>query len=83
MGRMERSFRDMCGPLPMNRDLTTSEVAKLSYVCPRTVTKWCDKGLLKHYRIASGHRRITKQDLLDFLKAHGVPINEVPSPPHS
>jgi excisionase family DNA binding protein len=54
--------------------LTTGEVAKLVRVSPRTVSKWCDGGLLGHYRIPGGlDRRIPRESLLDFLHKNGMP----------
>ena len=56
--------------------LTTGQVAKICNVAPRTVSKWFDSGQLKGYRIpGSKDRRIPLEQLLRFMKAHGMPLN--------
>ncbi|MFQ5502681.1 MAG: response regulator [Phycisphaerae bacterium] len=56
--------------------LTTGEVAKICNVAPRTVSKWFDSGKLRGYRIpGSKDRRIPMQQLVRFMRAHGIPIN--------
>ena len=56
--------------------LTTGEVAKISNVAPRTVSKWFDSGQLRGYRIpGSKDRRIPMPQLLRFMRAHGIPLN--------
>lgn len=52
---------------------TTGHVSKICQVAPRTVAKWCDGGLLPHYRIPlSDDRRIRHADLVAFLRSHGM-----------
>lgn len=56
--------------------LTTGQVAKICNVAPRTVSKWFDSGQLKGYRIpGSKDRRIPLEQLIRFMKAHGMPLN--------
>ncbi len=56
--------------------LTTGEVAKICNVAPRTVSKWFDAGHLRGYRIpGSKDRRIPLQQLIRFMRAHGLPLN--------
>lgn len=56
--------------------LTTGEVAKLCNVAPRTVSKWFDSGRLRGYRIpGSKDRRIPLDQLVAFMRAHGLPLN--------
>lgn len=56
--------------------LTTGEVAKLCNVAPRTVSKWFDSGHLRGYRIpGSKDRRIPLDQLVRFMRAHGIPLN--------
>lgn len=60
--------------------LTTGEVAKICNVAPRTVSKWFDSGQLKGYRIpGSKDRRIPLNNLIQFMKAHGIPLDGVMS----
>ncbi len=56
--------------------LTTGEVAKICNVAPRTVSKWFDTGALTGYRIpGSKDRRIPLNQLIRFMKHHGMPLN--------
>jgi len=55
--------------------LTTGDVAKICKVAPRTVSKWFDSGQLRGYRIpGSKDRRIPLEQLIRFMKAHGMPL---------
>ena len=55
--------------------LTTGEVAKICKVAPRTVSKWFDSGQLIGYRIpGSKDRRIPIDQLVRFMRAHGIPL---------
>src|ERR687886_615621 len=57
---------------------TTGQVAKICKVAPRTVSKWFDSGRLKGYRIpGSQDRRIPREQLIRFLKEHGMPLGEL------
>ncbi|MEM8874058.1 MAG: response regulator [Planctomycetota bacterium] len=59
-----------------NDVLTTGEVAKICNVAPRTVSKWFDSGQLTGYRIpGSKDRRIPLNQLIRFMKQHGIPLN--------
>src|SRR5512133_2858709 len=40
---------------------------------PSTVLSWVDRGWLPAHRTPGGHRRIEKQALVEFLKAHDMP----------
>jgi excisionase family DNA binding protein len=56
--------------------LTTGEVARICNVAPRTVSKWFDTGKLRGYRIpGSKDRRIPLQQLVRFMRTHGIPLN--------
>jgi len=58
--------------------LTTGEVAKLCNVAPRTVSKWFDSGKLRGYRIpGSKERRIPRQQLIRFMRDHGIPLDGI------
>ncbi|MGF1632796.1 MAG: response regulator [Phycisphaerae bacterium] len=55
--------------------LTTGEVARICNVAPRTVSKWFDSGALTGYRIpGSKDRRIPLNQLIKFMKEHGMPL---------
>lgn len=56
--------------------LTTGDVARICNVAPRTVSKWFDSGALTGYRIpGSKDRRIPLNQLIQFMKQHGMPLN--------
>ena len=58
--------------------LTTGEVAKICHVAPRTVSKWFDTGQLRGYRIpGSRDRRIPVEQLVAFMRAHGLPLDSL------
>lgn len=58
--------------------LTTGEVARICNVAPRTVSKWFDNGQLRGYRIpGSKDRRIPLQQLVRFMKIHGIPMDKI------
>ncbi|MGA1824642.1 MAG: response regulator [bacterium] len=55
--------------------LTTYDVSKYCHVSLTTVVNWIKDGSLKAYRTKGGHRRITKNDLLEFLQKNEMPIS--------
>ena len=60
----------------MKKVFTTGQVAKICKVAPRTVSKWFDSGALHGYRIpGSKDRRIPLNQLIRFMKQHGMPLN--------
>ena len=62
----------------MKKVFTTGQVAKICKVAPRTVSKWFDSGRLSGYRIpGSQDRRIPREQLIRFLKEHGMPLGEL------
>jgi len=62
----------------MKKVFTTGQVAKICKVAPRTVSKWFDSGRLRGYRIpGSQDRRIPREQLIRFLKDHGMPLGDL------
>ncbi len=58
--------------------LTTGEVARICHVAPRTVSKWFDTGKLRGYRIpGSRDRRIPLEQLIAFMRVHGIPLDSL------
>ena len=54
---------------------TTGQVSKICQVAPRTVSKWFDSGRLQGYRIpGSNDRRVPRENLVVFMKEHGIPL---------
>ena len=59
----------------MKDALTTGEVARICSVAPRTVSKWFDSGQLRGFKIpGSRDRRIPRESLVRFMRAHGIPL---------
>jgi len=59
----------------MREVFTTGEVARLCGVAPRTVSKWFDSGQLRGFKIpGSRDRRIPRESLVRFMRAHGIPL---------
>ena len=58
----------------MNRIFTSHEVASLVQVSPSSVLKWIEQGKLRAFRTPGGHRRVAREELLDFLRAHQLPV---------
>ena len=54
--------------------LTTHEVALCCHVNMSTVVNWIEDGSLKAYRTKGGHRRVKRDDLLDFMAEHKMPL---------
>jgi len=54
--------------------LGTQRVARLCQVTPATVAHWIDQGHLKGHRTPTGHRRVAVEDLVVFLREHGMPV---------
>ncbi len=51
--------------------ITTSKAAKICGVARTTISKWIDEGALNAFVTPGGHRKITEQDLEDFLRKNG------------
>ena len=56
------------------RNLSTFVVAEMLGVDPSSVANWIDGGALRAYRTPGGHRRVSVDDLLAFLREHEMPI---------
>jgi excisionase family DNA binding protein len=55
----------------LDPSLTLEEAARLLGVCPTTVRRYTNKGLLHHYRTPGNQRRFRLSDVLTFLDEHG------------
>ena len=54
---------------------TTAQVARICGVSSHMVAKWMNRGMLKGWRLPGGnHRRFHREDVVEFLKAHGLPV---------
>jgi excisionase family DNA binding protein len=56
------------------KNLSTFAIAEMLHVDPGSVANWIDQRLLKAYRTPGGHRRVLAEDLVKFLRQHGMPI---------
>ena len=57
---------------------TTGEVSRICKVATTTVNKWFDTGRLKGFRVpGSRHRRIPRENLIAFLRDHGMPMDSL------
>jgi excisionase family DNA binding protein len=58
----------------MKKFYSTIDISAICGVDPVTVARWCDHGDLPCYRTPGGHRRIGREDLLNFLHKHGISV---------
>jgi excisionase family DNA binding protein len=56
------------------RTYTTHDIAKICDVYPSSVVNWITTGRLKAYATPGGHHRITREDLIKFLKEFKIPL---------
>lgn len=56
------------------KNYTTFDIARICDVQPATVAYWIEQKQLKAYKTPGGHRRVTPIHLLEFLRAHDMPI---------
>jgi excisionase family DNA binding protein len=54
--------------------LTTYQVSQILQVSPQIIVRWTDQGILTSFRTPGGHRRIRRQDLLEFVNKHHIPV---------
>lgn len=55
---------------------TTYQIAGICNVHNTTVINWADSGKLQAYSTPGGHRRVRRDDLVDFMKKHNFPFSE-------
>lgn len=67
--------------MPRRRDersgptyFTTFQVAKTLGVSAPTVVNWINAGLVVAHKTPGGHRRIAREDLLEFARTHSYPV---------
>ncbi len=58
------------------QSFSTSEVARFCHVTPDTVRKWAEAGRILVFKTPGGHRRIRRDDLVQFLNEHAIPMAE-------
>ncbi len=68
-------------PYAHTKVFTTGQISKICQVAPRTVSKWFDTGRLSGYRIpGSNDRRVPRENLIAFMKEHGIPLGPLAVP---
>ena len=68
--------------MPRRSFLTTFEISQICEVNPTTVQNWVKEKKLKAHVTPGGHRRVRREDLIDFMKGFGMPIPaELKEPP--
>ncbi len=67
-----KRFKETRGELVarlMDPTLTLEETARILNVCPTTVRRYTNKGLLQHFRTAGNQRRFKLSDVLNFMES--------------
>ena len=62
------------------KEFTTYDVSRICGVSMPTIIGWIEQDKLKAYKTVGGHRRVRRNDLTDFLKAHKMPVPEELAP---
>ncbi len=63
----------------INPELTLRETATILEVCPTTIRRYTNSGLLRHHRGKGNHRRFRLQDVLAFVREYGISEKEIRS----
>jgi excisionase family DNA binding protein len=75
---MAKSDND--GPLPLKSVFTTGDVADICKLSQQTVIRCFDSGRLRGYRVpGSKFRRIPRDALIQFMKEHSIPLDQLGS----
>jgi excisionase family DNA binding protein len=72
-------FRESRGDLIqrlLDPELSLEEAARVLGVCPTTVRRYTNRGLLKHHRTGGNQRRFRLSDVLEFMEKFGEPHAE-------
>jgi excisionase family DNA binding protein len=69
------SREELLGRL-LDPQISLEEAARILNVCPTTVRRYTNRGMLKHFRTAGNQRRFRLSDVLTFLETqmHGEKI---------
>ncbi len=62
--------------MEVKQSFSTSEVAKYCHVTPDTIRKWAEAGRIHVFKTPGGHRRIRREDLLQFLRENNIPVHD-------
>ncbi|MDZ4861798.1 MAG: response regulator [Candidatus Hydrogenedentes bacterium] len=61
--------------MEMKQSFSTSEVAKYCHVTADTIRKWAEAGRISVFKTPGGHRRIRREDLVQFLRENSIPVH--------
>jgi len=77
-----KTFKENRGELIqrlLDPPITLEEAARILDVCPTTVRRYTNKGILRHFRTAGNQRRFRLSDVLTFMETRGrvaQPVSE-------
>lgn len=60
----------------LNPQMTLEETARILNVCPTTVRRYTNRGLLRQERTPGNHRRFRLSDVLNFLEEQGGEVSD-------
>lgn len=60
----------------------TGDVGKLLGITNQSVIRYCNSGILPCHRTEYGHRRITAEDLFQYLETHGLACDDTMNNKH-
>jgi len=70
----KRSFResrtDLLGRL-LDPTISLEETARILGVCPTTVRRYTNRGILPHFRTVGNQRRFRLSEVIEFMQSHG------------
>lgn len=66
--RVQQETREELLDRLLDPELTLAETAKLLEVCPATVRRYADKGVLPHHRTPGNQRRFKLRHVLEYLE---------------
>jgi len=61
--------------MEMKQSFSTSEVAAYCHVTADTIRKWAEAGRIHVFKTPGGHRRIRREDLIQFLRQNDIPVH--------
>lgn len=61
----------------LDPQISLEDAARILNVCPTTVRRYTNKGLLKHYRTPGNQRRFRLSDVLAFLEIQAEALDEI------
>lgn len=62
--------------MDQKQSFSTSEVAKYCHVTADTIRKWAEAGRISVFKTPGGHRRIRREELINFLRENGIPLHD-------